>query len=230
MGEMVGNVQEMGDGIQVHPSFHTDVKELEYKDLMMRTFTQPDHQRVTEDSVLGWSSIVCLLKTQVSLVGDDGRMSNGPHVSCARRLCVSTVQVVHLRAELGVFTPQLLQVVLLLLVQRRSSDHHLPHSVLLGRVVDELVESRLEVLLHVLVLRLHHFHPLLHERVHRGLHPLARLHAQALGARVHVLHTLFELCLHMLQLRTHPHKPGVEGEFGRHTTSSITVGHRASHR
>ena len=53
MGEMVENVQEMGDGIQVHPSFHTDVKELEYKDLMMRTFTQPDHQRVTEDSVLG---------------------------------------------------------------------------------------------------------------------------------------------------------------------------------
>jgi hypothetical protein len=53
MGEMVENVQEMGDGIQVHPSFHTDVKELEYKDLMMRTFTQPDHQRVTEDSVFG---------------------------------------------------------------------------------------------------------------------------------------------------------------------------------
>jgi hypothetical protein len=29
---------------------------------------------------------------------------------------------------------------------------------------------------------------------------------------------------------THTHKPGVEGEFGWHTTSSITLGHRVCHR
>jgi len=45
MGEMVENVQEIGDGIQVHSSCHADVKELEYKVLMMSTFTQADHQR-----------------------------------------------------------------------------------------------------------------------------------------------------------------------------------------
>jgi hypothetical protein len=32
---MLENVQEMGDGIQVYPSFQTDVNDLEYKDLMM---------------------------------------------------------------------------------------------------------------------------------------------------------------------------------------------------
>ena len=67
---MLENVQEMGDGIQVYPSFQTDVKDLEYKDLMMRVST-------------------CLLQTQVSLVGDDGRKSHGPHVTCTHRLCVS---------------------------------------------------------------------------------------------------------------------------------------------
>jgi hypothetical protein len=45
MGDMVDNVQEMGDRIQVHSYFHTDVKEMEYKHLMMSTFTQADHQR-----------------------------------------------------------------------------------------------------------------------------------------------------------------------------------------
>jgi hypothetical protein len=35
----------MGDGIQVHSSFHTDVKEFQYKDLLMITFTQGDHDR-----------------------------------------------------------------------------------------------------------------------------------------------------------------------------------------
>jgi hypothetical protein len=43
---MYENVQDMGDGIQVHSSFHTAVKELEYQDLMMSTFThQGDHER-----------------------------------------------------------------------------------------------------------------------------------------------------------------------------------------
>ena len=40
MGEMVENIQKMGDGMQVHPLFRTDEKKLEYKDLMMNTFTQ----------------------------------------------------------------------------------------------------------------------------------------------------------------------------------------------
>ena len=37
MGEMVETVLGMRDGIQVHSSFHTHVKELEYKDLLTRT-------------------------------------------------------------------------------------------------------------------------------------------------------------------------------------------------
>jgi hypothetical protein len=49
----VDSVQEMGtvetvlgirNGIQVHSSFHTDVKEMEYKDLLKNTFTQADHE------------------------------------------------------------------------------------------------------------------------------------------------------------------------------------------
>ena len=45
MGETTETVLGMWDGIQVHSSFHTDVKELEYKDLLTRTFTQADHER-----------------------------------------------------------------------------------------------------------------------------------------------------------------------------------------
>ena len=33
------------DGIQVYSSFHTDEKELEYKDLLTNTFTLSDHER-----------------------------------------------------------------------------------------------------------------------------------------------------------------------------------------
>ena len=40
MGENVEIVLGMRDGIQVHSSFHTDVKELEYKDLLTWTFTR----------------------------------------------------------------------------------------------------------------------------------------------------------------------------------------------
>ena len=51
MGKMVKNVQEMGDGMQVHPFFRTDEKKLEYKDLMMKTFTQADHQTLGQPRV-----------------------------------------------------------------------------------------------------------------------------------------------------------------------------------
>ena len=37
MEETVETVQGLRDGIQVHSSFHTHVKELEYKDLLTRT-------------------------------------------------------------------------------------------------------------------------------------------------------------------------------------------------
>ena len=43
MGETVETV--VGWGIQVSSSFHTDVKELEYQDLLTSTFTQADHER-----------------------------------------------------------------------------------------------------------------------------------------------------------------------------------------
>jgi hypothetical protein len=39
MGETVETVLGFRDGVQVHSSFHTDVKELEYKDLLTSTFT-----------------------------------------------------------------------------------------------------------------------------------------------------------------------------------------------
>ena len=45
MGETVETVLGMWDGILVHSSFHTDVKELEYKDLLTNNFTQTDHER-----------------------------------------------------------------------------------------------------------------------------------------------------------------------------------------
>ena len=45
MGETTETVLGMWDGIQVHSSFHTDVKELEYKDLLTNTFTQTDYER-----------------------------------------------------------------------------------------------------------------------------------------------------------------------------------------
>jgi hypothetical protein len=44
MGETVETVLGLRDGIQVHSSFHTDVKELEYKDLLTSTFTLADHE------------------------------------------------------------------------------------------------------------------------------------------------------------------------------------------
>ncbi len=42
MGETVETVLGLWDGIQMHSSFHTDVKEVEYKDLLTSTFTQTD--------------------------------------------------------------------------------------------------------------------------------------------------------------------------------------------
>ena len=44
---MVETVLGMRDGIivQVHSSFHTVEKELEYKDLLTSTFTEADHER-----------------------------------------------------------------------------------------------------------------------------------------------------------------------------------------
>ncbi len=62
-------VQEMGDtvtvetvlglwdGIQVHSSFHTDVKEMEYKDLLTNTFTQADR----EWDMKNWGSKMVIL-------------------------------------------------------------------------------------------------------------------------------------------------------------------------
>jgi hypothetical protein len=43
--EMVETVLGMWEGIQVHCSFHTVEKELEYKDLLTSVFTQADHER-----------------------------------------------------------------------------------------------------------------------------------------------------------------------------------------
>ncbi len=45
MAEVLETEPEMGNGMQVHSSFHTDVNELEYKDLLTSTFTQADHER-----------------------------------------------------------------------------------------------------------------------------------------------------------------------------------------
>ncbi len=41
--ETVENILGLRDGIQVHSSFHTDVKELKYQDLLTSTFTLADH-------------------------------------------------------------------------------------------------------------------------------------------------------------------------------------------
>ena len=41
--------QGIRDGIQTHSSFHTDVKDLEYKDLLTNTFTLSDHERVLKN-------------------------------------------------------------------------------------------------------------------------------------------------------------------------------------
>ncbi len=35
----------MWDGIEVYSFFHSDVKTLEYKDLLTNTFTETDHER-----------------------------------------------------------------------------------------------------------------------------------------------------------------------------------------
>ena len=53
MGENVEIVLGIRDGIQVHSSFHTDVKELEYKDLLTNAFTQADHEMDMEKEI--WS-------------------------------------------------------------------------------------------------------------------------------------------------------------------------------
>ena len=45
MLETVETVLGVWDGKQVHSSFHTDVNEKEYKDLLTSTFTQADHER-----------------------------------------------------------------------------------------------------------------------------------------------------------------------------------------
>ena len=44
MAEVLETEPEMGNGMQVHSSFHTDVKEMECKDLLTNTFTQADHE------------------------------------------------------------------------------------------------------------------------------------------------------------------------------------------
>jgi hypothetical protein len=44
MGETTKTVLGIRDEIQVHSSFHVDVKELEYKELLTNTFTQEDHE------------------------------------------------------------------------------------------------------------------------------------------------------------------------------------------
>jgi hypothetical protein len=43
MGETVETVLGLRDGEVVHSYFHTDVQELEYKDLLTSTFTKTDH-------------------------------------------------------------------------------------------------------------------------------------------------------------------------------------------
>ena len=60
------------DGIQVYSSFHTDEKELEYKDLLTNTFTQVDHERdlfVGPGRSVTWTPP--LIKRQ--LQGEDGQ-------------------------------------------------------------------------------------------------------------------------------------------------------------
>ena len=46
MEETVETVQGLRDGIQVHSSFHTDVKDLEYKDLLTSTLTLEGHEKL----------------------------------------------------------------------------------------------------------------------------------------------------------------------------------------
>jgi hypothetical protein len=45
MVETVEIVLGMWDGIEVYSFFHSDVKTLEYKDLLTNTFTETDHER-----------------------------------------------------------------------------------------------------------------------------------------------------------------------------------------
>jgi len=52
MGETVETVLRLRDGIPVHCSFHTDLKVLEYKDLLTSTFTLVDHERCPMDGNL----------------------------------------------------------------------------------------------------------------------------------------------------------------------------------
>ena len=57
-----GNCTGMGDGIQVQSSFHTDVKDLEYKDLLTRTFTQV-HCVMFVDTETTTQECVCISMT-----------------------------------------------------------------------------------------------------------------------------------------------------------------------
>ncbi len=67
MGETVETVLGMWDGIQVYSSFHTDVKELEYKDFLTstltRAFTKADHETVIKNWGRGRSERVQRQKT-----------------------------------------------------------------------------------------------------------------------------------------------------------------------
>ena len=89
---------------------------------------------------------------------------------------------------------------LLALVEGGGRDHHLPDAVLVGGLVDEGVESRLELLLDGVVLGLDRVHPLLHERVHGALHGRLGLLAHARGALLGLEQPLLELLLLLLEV------------------------------
>ena len=81
MGETVVTVLGMWDGIQVHSSFHGDVQEQEYKDLLTNTFTQADHERDMKNWGVKYSYPQCVFYTHtwVSFFVGPGRVSHGPH-------------------------------------------------------------------------------------------------------------------------------------------------------
>ena len=67
MGETVENVLGMPNRIQVQSSFHTDVKELEYKDLLTSTFTLVSHERGIKTWCVPATYPECLLRQNVSV-------------------------------------------------------------------------------------------------------------------------------------------------------------------
>ena len=66
MGETEETVLGIRDGIQVYSSFHTDLKEREYKDLLTNTITQAEKEGHEKLGDKIWLSSVCVLYTQVS--------------------------------------------------------------------------------------------------------------------------------------------------------------------